>query len=341
MKLIKLLIFPILIILAFYFYDRFNLHREIAYFETINTNPEIKKILRKKLDAKGPEKTLVELKILSKDKDTSFKHSATHIYGELIYEKFGTKALTYCDDYYTYGCYHGFFTKAIMEKGIGIVQEMDKACLAKYGKLDLGCQHGLGHGLYEFFGETKLTEALTVCITSTTQQDHYGCMSGVFMAYNLPKIINEIETIYNYRKFDKDNPYSICPTIQSEFQHSCYFELGQWWHHIFNNDFNKIGKLCMGILDQENRELCLEGINNIVADTSNYDVEKIKKYCQEMPNLQSISLCRMRAVQSFIFTNPVKLDQAEKLCEGLGDNFYKKCKNNIRQVHFRTTFRDQ
>lgn len=331
MKIIKFLILLVLIILVILLHSRFKQLSDTSNLPNIKTYSQIKKYINGRIDNIGSAKTLTELKTALEKKDTGFRHTATHIFGELIYDKFGIKALTYCDDYYSYGCYHGFFIRAILENGIGIVKEMDKACLAKYGKLNPSCQHGLGHGLYEYYGDKRIIEALTVCKTSTTQQDLYGCMSGVFMAYNFPKIINEKEVSITARKFDKDNPYYPCPSLPGEFHYICYYELGQWWHSTYKDDFNLMGKLCLGIQKREEQDICLRGLSNFVADTSNFEVDKIISNCHKMPDLRSETICRLETVQSYLFANPKKRDQAQKLCPGLGKNFEFLCIEKINQ----------
>lgn len=305
---------------------------------TMSSDPKIDeiKLLNKyiiqKINSDGAEATLIELKTRFSDKNYAYKHAVSHLFGELIFEKLGVAGVSVCDDYYGYGCYHGFFTKAIDKNGEKIVKEMNDGCLAKTGKDAQACLHGIGHGLFEVYKEARLTEALDICKKSTHQLELFGCTSGIFMAYFFPIVTDENRLTFTLRKEDKNGLYHPCPSLPKQYQPVCYYEISQWWDYVFNHDFAKVGDLCQKIEDEYDRLICFRGIGHAVTLSvilaPKYEFNNLVAYCGKMPDREAEKLCRMESVRSFLSSYHSK-EETEKLCEGLGDDFYKECRENI------------
>ncbi len=242
----------------------------------------------------------------------SAQHLAAHVMGELIYETVGLPGLAICDPAFAFGCYHSFFGRAIAEKGEDIVKELDRQCVSRLGPGYTGCQHGIGHGLMEYFGSRRLAEALRECERTTVIHPLLGCTSGVFMEYNTPIVIGE-QTSQSLRELSPD-PLDPCPSLQENFRPSCYFELAAWWHNYV--DYGEMGRLCARLDAASVREACFLGIGYIVVPFNEYRIKPSKTDCQKMPTSDGGVLCRAGAWWSY-FAVPEQRSLADDMCADL------------------------
>lgn len=287
---------------------------------------EDKKKWAELMDEIGIEKAYRQFKSEYENIHFGRQHTMAHIIGELIYEKAGIQGIVFCDATFAFGCYHSFFGRALAEIGPDIISEMDKSCIDKFGPLGTGCQHGIGHGLMEYFGHDNLLAALDACSATFQKKPLFGCSSGVFMEYNVPIIITADNTSTRPRMLDKSIPYNPCPGLPSKYQESCYYEIVQWWDKEGNytGDYKKIGQLCQDILEQKNRESCFLGVGNMVAQSSEYDVTETVIKCGEMPIEDSRLLCRSGGSWSF-FSSVRYMHLAPRVCDDLALGLKAKC----------------
>ncbi|MCH7883575.1 hypothetical protein IIA95_04175 [Patescibacteria group bacterium] len=288
--------------------------REDKGIESLNTLQERQKWIGR-IDAVGTERAYEEFKKMYASDRFKIQHTMAHVMGELLYEKKGIEGLTTCDSSFAFGCYHSFFGRAISEEGMDAIPKLDKACVKKYGPGGTGCLHGIGHGIIEYLGHDKLVTALEACRLTTQVNPLFGCTSGVFMEHNIPIIISAEKIQSKIREPNNENPYEPCNTIvPKEFRKSCYFEIGLWWKHVLDADFEKLGMLCKKIPEAEYRELCYLGVGTVVAPTSNFEAEKAIRLCEEMPDPRPILLCRAGASWVF-FAVPEKRFLAQTVCK--------------------------
>lgn len=278
---------------------------------------EIEDIWEKRIEEIGVKEAYIEFKETYKTADFGAQHPLMHIFGELIYTKAGVDGLAVCDSTFAFGCYHGFFTRAISEEGMGLIPELDKICLKTYGPYGTGCQHGIGHGLIEYTGHSNLEDALSACSMTTQVNEILGCASGVFMEYNTPTIFTGTNVTQGPRRLDKNNPHYPCNTIvPEEYKSSCYYEISSWWSAVFNRDYEKIGVLCKEIDNTKHRELCYLGFGAVAPPSADYSIDGTIDLCKRMPDANAEVLCRAGASWVF-FSIPEKRSLAPLFCEGL------------------------
>jgi len=240
------------------------------------------------------------------------QHTATHVIGELFFELEGKEGIQYCDSSFGFGCYHGLFGVALASEGIPAIAEFDKLCLEIYGPLGTGCQHGIGHGVMEFVGGDRVSEALTLCEKTTQTTKLLGCTSGVFMEYFTPLAgIGGFERPQP-REIDFNNPHAPCDSVDASFQESCYFELGQWYGSRLMGDYDEQASLCSTISDIAYRNRCYMGVGLISAPLSVYDKETVLATCKAMGLGEGP--CRAGGAWSF-FSNPRTRSEAHSICE--------------------------
>lgn len=301
--------------------DFFSEEGNVAFSSTF---PEYEK-WQSRIDTVGSEQAYEEYKEEYTPRSFKIQHITAHLIGELLYENEGIKGLVICDEAFAFGCYHSFFGRAISENGVGIVSELDRACLEKYGAIGTGCQHGIGHGILEYMGHNKLVAALETCEMTTQANPLFGCTSGVFMEYNIPVIISEKEIYADIREPVKGNLYAPCNTIAPErFKRSCYFELVEWWSHVLNKDFQEIGRMCERVPGESYREGCYLNIGNIGVSSNDYNLENIINICKKMPHSEGKTLCRIGAAWR-LFGIEKHRELGDELCQNTDKNLKYKC----------------
>ncbi len=323
----KLVIVPLLVVIAIVAFKNFstknNRTQEVTPISrkvSLKSSPE-KESLSNQIDSLGPKEAYEQFKQTVSQSSPEDQHALAHLFGGLLYQKLGKKGVAVCDSTFGFGCYHGFYILALATEGTGIIKELDKICVTDPQAGGQNCQHGLGHGLMEYFGPNKLTEALAFCQQTTRVDNVHGCAAGVFMDYNEPLLA--AAGTPQVRALSGD-PYQPCLSAPDEFKDACYYQISQWWAQVFNNDFKKIGQLCQQIKDENNKHSCFSGAGIAAADNNHYDPVKVVSSCESLPTPATILLCKKAAYNNF-YTQTNFKDKAGIICNGLDANLTKEC----------------
>lgn len=272
----------------------------------------------------GPPKAYDELKEEYALKRYDHQHSIAHLFGALLYEMAGDEGIGVCDDSFGFGCFHGFFVEALGDRGIDVITDLDQACKDKFGVFGTGCQHGIGHGLIEYFGHRNLMKALEACKLVDQKIKIFGCTSGVFMEYNIPVSLNVSVLGLQSRDFNQEKPHFPCNEVPEEFKESCFFELGQWLKQALKSDYNRIGGICSLVVNQLYKERCYLGIGHIAGPTTGYDVDAIIDKCNEVSGSEGKLLCKAGATWS-LFGNLATRHDFRKVCRSYDGGMYEQC----------------
>lgn len=224
------------------------------------------------------------------------QHAAAHVFGEALYKIAGTAGFAWCDPTFNFGCYHGFAGKAIAQEGLHIVSELDAVCQTR--ERSSACQHGLGHGILEYFGSTQLVQALEACSLTHQPDPQAGCTSGVFMEYNGPFVISENKFVP--REFDGAHPTSPCPELPEKFQLSCFRQLPQWWKISSDMNFEGMGNLCTSVGAQKNRDACFSGMGAIAGSIAQYVPDATVALCRDIHDPSGEVRCIVEASWAFV-----------------------------------------
>lgn len=217
------------------------------------------------------------------------QHSAAHLMGKALYDVIGIEAITVCDNSFSFGCFHSSIGQALSHEGVEIVNKIDQLCFEKYGEYGIGCVHGIGHGLGEWFGPQNLQKQLEICQQLKWQKNLLGCSGGVFMEYNFPTTISQSGSIQSNPK-ERTDLHEPCKYLES-YQESCYFELPNWWEVVLNKNYQTMGDECQKITNLNNKEACLIGIGNTLAPSHQYDEENITSACKSLVGSDAQNLC--------------------------------------------------
>lgn len=248
-------------------------------------------------------------------------HNSAHVFGEVLYKNGSLAYLPVCDGSFIFGCYHGFLGKVISERGIKALPDLDAIC-NETGAERLGCHHGIGHGIINYFGEEKLKEALDACASLSWKKPVGGCTGGLFMEYNFRNAHLEEGGNTYVRPYTGD-PYTPCTMLSEKFRRACFYEQPDWWRRIFKEDYKKLGELCSGVNDVVNQEFCFIGTGRMAAQSMQYDKEKTILECARMPTPDAVALCRAGGFLSiFDYTGTkTSLD----ICNGLIQEKMERC----------------
>lgn len=253
------------------------------------------------------------------------QHLSAHLFGESLYRVLGIEGVSVCDDSFGFGCYHGFFGTAIAAGGPETLVRFDKMCVEKFGLMGLGCPHGIGHGLGEYYGPGRLSEQLAVCGQLSWQGERFGCSGGVFMEYNYPTMVSGAKALTTTRKFNPTEPYAPCTGVDTRFAKSCYLELAAWYYDALSADLPKIDVLCGGIPELSYKRECYRGLGLALVPHMQYDVKKAISACASISAAIPRRWCFAGASWSF-FAHPDYTAQADGICAILPQNDALQCR---------------
>lgn len=276
------------------------------------------------LRSEGASMAYERFKKKYRNAEFDLQHNAAHIFGESAHEVLGIDGVRVCDSEFNFGCYHGFFTRAVSSDGLSVVKTLDEACVAAVQPS--ACRHGIGHGILEYLGHTRLTDALAACKETTQPDPLAGCTSGVFMEYNVPLAVNDagVFSLQTRPLLNPEEPYHPCTEVSAEFRLSCYHELPQWWMQVYRADFKAMGAYCVASAEKELSDACLAGLGNIVASFAKYEAEQSTALCRLMPDEASRRICTVNAAWSF-GTDVDSQEKALALCASLPTEDREEC----------------
>lgn len=276
----------------------------------------------------GSQKSYNQFKKTYDSLPLSTQHAAIHSIGELLYEKNGIDGVTICDDSFSYGCFHGFFGAAIQDTGLTKLKEMDEACIKRFGKGGVGCQHGIGHGLMAYMGSKNLIKALEACDILNEHRALGGCKNGVFMEYNFNTISHTKPM--KVRKLDTTSPYAPCDELPDSYQNSCYYSQPQWWNSVYNQDYKKIGTLCQK-LTEEQKEICFLATGSMAGQATSYNAQETLKKCNAISSVYENMLCKAGATWIYKAAKQ-HIEYSSLFCDSVPSYLYKTCVTRAQSI---------
>jgi hypothetical protein len=257
--------------------------------------------------------------------DASVQHGAAHSFGDALYRVEGLKGISVCDNRFSYGCYHQFLGRAILDKGLTVVPTLDQACAGSNA-----CEHGIGHGTLADLGYTSadLNHALSICDALPDNDPMQGCDAGVFMEYNLRTMVNGTPGNQIVRVPEAGGLFTPCATLSSTTDTAaCYFWQPQWWWVYFSETthmdslsaFKKIATLCGALPNQAFAMECIAGAGEMAPAEAAYDPHAAAAACEAaFSTKQEQLICRGYAANIFLTTGSAA--QARAVCDGLSGN---------------------
>lgn len=260
----------------------------------------------------GGSAAYTQLKKDYKSRPFDEQHNAAHLFGESLYEHEGVGGVSVCDPELNFGCYHGFLSAVIAHEGTEVISRLDDVCA--HTSAPSTCQHGIGHGILEYYGHTNLVKALEACRLTNQPDPIAGCTGGVFMEYNVPLTVDERGSFaVAARPLTEDGPYAPCEEMPSEFRTSCFHELPQWWGMVYEQDTQTAAMLCGDLPEGPERNACFHGLAGTIPSRADYRAEEAINLCDLMPSTAERSACLADASWAFV-TNALDSKSAQVLC---------------------------
>lgn len=251
------------------------------------------------------------------------QHIIGHIFGDLLYEKEGVNGIEVCDHAFYWGCYHAITSSAIANEGVQVINELNKICKENSSSSAI-CNHGIGHGLVEFFGPNRLLSALEMCDTIGGSE---SCYTGVFMQHNFPSASDKNGLDTQVRPLIYGHEFSPCGRLPQKYDLSCYAELPRWWDRIYSSDFSRMGFLCSGIKDKKFSGQCFAGIGDMVSLLEEPSLEKTLTVCQQLPSSFGKNTCLVYASLGFA-SDMYNQDKALPVCFLASPEYQAQCLKN-------------
>lgn len=210
-------------------------------------------------------------------------HTAAHQFGQALYDIYGLRGMSVCDQDFGGGCLHGYIGQMVIVDGTGHLDSIIKECELVNPDNILDCRHGIGHGLQLIFGysENALGQALNSCkekFYATNYDESLDptkqCYHGVFMEYNQQNITHG--DIFTHREFNDDNLYNPCDVLDEEYKSACYYRLVRLWviSHSSENPiklYPEIGDWCESMPDLNQLESCQRGLWTTITSYGGVD----------------------------------------------------------------------
>lgn len=263
------------------------------------------------------------------------QHAIAHIFGEILYKSKGLNGITICDGSFAFGCFHGFLVNAIAQNGIDSIKKLDQNCYEKFGGYNLGCQHGIGHGIAEYYGSKQLAQALDACSTLLWKHQLMGCAGGVFMEHIMPTLSDKPGSVQIY-PVNLLNPYLPCTQVKEKYRSECFYNLGNYFYHAMDKNPKQGIALCESIPKYYYQKTCLLGFGNALYSDNRNIFETIKA-CQQVTKKRSEVSCRAGAGWILYSVISTRKD-AKKICEGLEKEDFINClaDSNLLQLALKT-----
>lgn len=251
------------------------------------------------------------------------QHAIAHIFGEVLYKSKGLAGITICDNSFAFGCFHGFMINAMVKEGVSSVHSLDRMCNEKFGEYNLGCQHGLGHGIAEYYGSSRLNESLDTCASLSWKHQLMGCSGGVLMEYIMPTLSENNPGSVKINPVNAKVPYLPCTNVKDQYKPECFYNLGNYFYHALNQDARAGLTLCENIPDPRHRKICLLGFGNAIFSNAG-DISATIQSCKLAADKEDEITCRSGAAW-ILYANPLTRSETKKLCEQLNESDFKKC----------------
>lgn len=213
-------------------------------------------------------------------------HLLNHEAGEWLYEKYGTKGLTYCKDYFLSSCYHGFLIEFIADKGLQSLPDVMKACWQVGTATATQCAHAIGHGVLAWEGYKNLPQALKDCdrVEATSSKfPTYNCYDGAFMENNWA--VHDDGTPSEDRWFKESDPTYPCydGQIAEKYRRACWSNQPQVMYKMFKGDIDKVAKECETIKAKDYQDTCFDSLARQINPVTQGNAQMVFDLCNKMP----------------------------------------------------------
>lgn len=239
-------------------------------------------------------------------------HMINHESGYFLYRTYNDAGLRLCKNYFNGGCYHGFVEEALVERGIGAIDDVVNACkgdrtLAQARE----CTHGAGHAILIAEGYEHLDKAAKRCRQLFPESDVAieDCNDGVFMENNFGGFSIPPEN----RWFKEYDPLYPCndPRIETDAiaKRACLFLQMQSTLQVakyptLHGDISTVVQFCTEQSSALEQDMCFLGLARQIQARHVEDVSAIATSCALFPAERSPQCMAHAAESAYAFGSP-------------------------------------
>lgn len=280
------------------------------------------------LTKKDPKKAWTFLKqaAIINGQTTANSHEFAHIIGHALYNKYGLEGISTCGNSFSYGCYHGAISGALVKDGLSAIGTLETSCLKSFKTENKQnpreCIHGLGHGIITLHN-LELSPSLKSCDLLRSKEYRRDCYMGIFMEYSYlsPENLNT------------NDPWSFCTDLPSPYQSACAAYFPKLLIEKYGSDLPRIGSICMGASSITLWKSCMDYVGAHIAVVSLGDSKKISEQCEKMESKKGNIYCVIGAVAQIKYEKyPDWQKSGRGLCQQLPAEFQEECINNFNQI---------
>lgn len=263
-----------------------SLSEEIKLIKKSPSLDEKVKIYKSLIERVGPEQAQEQLQYsgLPFDGET---HLLNHTVGDFLYDKYKTKGLVYCKDYFLSSCYHGFVIRAMADGGVHSLKEVMQHCWDQGERVAIQCAHAIGHGFLAFADYKNFIKALTDCDTLSEQSKNFpnfNCYDGAFME-NVFAVHDDGKPSPD-RWLNKDDPIYPCneEKIPQKYIRACWSNQPSWMYQLFGGDLHKVAQQCLNLNNKEYQTTCFDALARQIHPLTKGSVDQTFSLCSIMPS---------------------------------------------------------
>ena len=250
-------------------------------------------------------------------------HDFAHVVGNVAVELNDIDGIKICDNFYNYGCYHGFMQIYLQKHGLEAVVDMERSCNSLGAVNAPSCLHGIGHGLM-MEAYYDLSAALKNCGLLEVASRTY-CYDGVFME----RIAGSMLPAEKKLVISFDNLLEPCKTMAKMYMRECWRNQVAVWFSFFSGDSYKVGSYCAS-LSQDYWQICFESIGLLNVQNYGDDLNRLIKSC-EIVNSRGHDFCLTGEVKELLFEGKIP-EKARSLCFYVTFDFRKSCFDTYEQM---------
>lgn len=232
------------------------------------------------------------------------------------------------------GCIHGGFQERFRsesftdEQIVQLKPDLEDLCEKRVnwhptGLEQASCYHALGH-LTMYLTNADISKSTSMCEEVAIKKDGRDfsqlCFDGSFMQIYQPLEPDDFALIKG-KEVVKGQVDSFCAKFTGQKRGSCLSESWPLYRQELINNPNELVKFCSKE-EKDQKERCFMGLIYVLTAQLNFDSQKIKNYCLNLPQ-DLAGLCFANAASRMIETDYRNISASVELCASSQTNINK------------------
>ncbi len=210
---------------------------------------------------------------------TGETHLLIHEIGTVAYEKYGDRALLYCNESFLAACYHGVVLNALADNGMSGVKSLMEQCKSADATVISQCSHAAGHGFLAL-KDYKVLDALPMCDELNTREPaapSFNCYDGVFME----NIFGVHEGAPSPNRMVKESdPNYPCDAVPDKYKNGCWADQATLMYELFKGDLKKVAEGCDKVQNKTYQATCYDNFARQIHPLTQGKADKAIELCQ-------------------------------------------------------------